>query len=1049
MPGEEGEEPLHPLLSMPTFSGQRGQLAKSLHLSITSVCYFKGRLPGMGRRDGRWGGGGRGAHSSDGCLLRCHKRPELHAEDIGLSLPRDPTPSSPFRFQPPMIIVRSGQRGQLAKSLHLSITSVCYFKGRLPGMGTKTNTNRPKRHRWLLLLLLVLRVKACRSPRDPTPSSPFRFQPPMIIVRVRCSRLRKLNWERIPKEKVEGRKSVWSGAAAEEDEFPIDLHSLDELFGQRDSEAQRRASACRRGSRGSLLLRSRSPQDGVAEQISLLDPKRSMNVGIFLRQFKMPAKQIRYGAEKLAEFCKLLPDNEEVKGGGGERTVWRRFQGERSRLGEPRPVHAAAVEVPSFRLRLDAMILQQEFDPAVTSLCVAARCLREAARELLSCPELHSILRLVLKAGNYMNAGGYAGNAAGFRISSLLKLADTKANKPAMNLLHFVAMEAVKKDQGLLSFPSQLGHVGAASRLCEESVYEDLSTLQSRVVSLKVNIQMEPEIEQQTRAFLEVADERLKEAEDGLEGMRMSSQALVEFFCEDESSFKLEEACKVFNSFCQRFQRAVQLGLSLAKESHGGQDVPDDLERILEKSLSHHPWSRRSLRSSDLRRHSHHLQPNTAVHLQNPSIFKAFPELGTSPTSTSDHLINVSGHQSHPVLGGSTESHGKQEAALVGEGSTQFGMPVTDSACPTPPKTKAKDSSDTDSSQNAIHITGIQPRSARKSGHLTYRLPEGQSQSSAEHHDGLRSQTLFLPEVELAKQTATETASTPAKETWTSSGLPPEACDYPDSPSAVRTAERPYTCVGETLECHTLVKGLRSYDTLSPPTSPLPRTMPSLCSKWRKERESVDLQEGSALGSPTLKGEGQTTKTPVRSGAGAKRVLVSRSAPANGTGIPRVRSKTEPSSQITSPADQATTAPRPTRLATPLSASMRSSPIARPASSVQLDTGLYLEKTSGGGGNSSNNNNSFVRGTPVRVSKRLAPNSETQARSQLRAAHSSSAATAKTIRTAVISAARNKASKATGSDVPTADSKLPTATSASRIPGPKVPRSSTAQRLWK
>lgn len=26
------------------------------------------------------------------------------------------------------------------------------------------------------------------------------------------------------------------------------------------------------------------------------------------------------------------------------------------------------------------MILQQEFDPAMTSLCVAARCLREAAR---------------------------------------------------------------------------------------------------------------------------------------------------------------------------------------------------------------------------------------------------------------------------------------------------------------------------------------------------------------------------------------------------------------------------------------------------------------------------------------------------------------------------------------------------------------------------------------------------------------------------------------------------------------------------------------------
>lgn len=35
--------------------------------------------------------------------------------------------------------------------------------------------------------------------------------------------------------------------------------------------------------------------------------------------------------------------------------------------------------------------------------------------------------------------GGYSGNAIGFRMSSLLRLADTKANKPGMNLMHFVA----------------------------------------------------------------------------------------------------------------------------------------------------------------------------------------------------------------------------------------------------------------------------------------------------------------------------------------------------------------------------------------------------------------------------------------------------------------------------------------------------------------------------------------------------------------------------------------------------------------------------------
>lgn len=57
------------------------------------------------------------------------------------------------------------------------------------------------------------------------------------------------------------------------------------------------------------------------------------------------------------------------------------------------------------------------------------------------CPRMKSVWGLLC------SQGGYAGNAAGFRISSLLKLADTKANKPGMNLLHFVAMVSVVMSQ--------------------------------------------------------------------------------------------------------------------------------------------------------------------------------------------------------------------------------------------------------------------------------------------------------------------------------------------------------------------------------------------------------------------------------------------------------------------------------------------------------------------------------------------------------------------------------------------------------------------------
>lgn len=50
------------------------------------------------------------------------------------------------------------------------------------------------------------------------------------------------------------------------------------------------------------------------------------------------------------------------------------------------------------------------------------------------------MLYILLVAGNFLNAGGYAGGAAGVKLSSLQKLTDIRANKPGMNLMHYVAM---------------------------------------------------------------------------------------------------------------------------------------------------------------------------------------------------------------------------------------------------------------------------------------------------------------------------------------------------------------------------------------------------------------------------------------------------------------------------------------------------------------------------------------------------------------------------------------------------------------------------------
>eukprot|EP00064_Thunnus_orientalis_P015250 superscaffoldBa00002792_g15300 len=160
----------------------------------------------------------------------------------------------------------------------------------------------------------------------------------------------------------------------------------------------------------------------------------------------------------------------------------------------------------------------------------------------MCCEELHAVLHLVLQAGNILNAGGYAGNAVGFKLSSLLSLADTKANKPGMNLLHFVALEAQKKDEKLLEFPLKLIHVQTAARISLETLDADLQCLTSRTHSV------EESCATSSLCLLRGSRQQLKK----------EGSELIDFFCEDRDMFRLDDCFSIFHTFCSRFTDAVK-----------------------------------------------------------------------------------------------------------------------------------------------------------------------------------------------------------------------------------------------------------------------------------------------------------------------------------------------------------------------------------------------------------------------------------------------------------------------------------------------------------
>ena len=76
----------------------------------------------------------------------------------------------------------------------------------------------------------------------------------------------------------------------------------------------------------------------------------------------------------------------------------------------------------------------------------------------MSPPLLHLWTKL------YCLQGGYAGNAAGMKISSLHKLQDIRSNKPGVNLLHYVAQQAEQTQPELLSVVEDLAVLEEASK---------------------------------------------------------------------------------------------------------------------------------------------------------------------------------------------------------------------------------------------------------------------------------------------------------------------------------------------------------------------------------------------------------------------------------------------------------------------------------------------------------------------------------------------------------------------------------------------------------
>ncbi|KAF6005506.1 hypothetical protein F1559_005110 [Cyanidiococcus yangmingshanensis] len=157
-----------------------------------------------------------------------------------------------------------------------------------------------------------------------------------------------------------------------------------------------------------------------------------------------------------------------------------------------RRFHALASNTPTgtpnsslqqrLRAKLDAAIAIRQLDHQLEDIASQIEVVLTACRQIFESDRLASVLSAILAIGNYLNQGTNRGNALGFRLSSVLKLSETRATSDRRTtLLHYLVKFVSRRMPDAALFTNDLSAVTTASRI-------DFVELEAEVRALRLAV---------------------------------------------------------------------------------------------------------------------------------------------------------------------------------------------------------------------------------------------------------------------------------------------------------------------------------------------------------------------------------------------------------------------------------------------------------------------------------------------------------------------------------------------------------------------------------
>ncbi|RVE57660.1 hypothetical protein OJAV_G00218690 [Oryzias javanicus] len=363
--------------------------------------------------------------------------------------------------------------------------------------------------------------------------------------------LKSFNWSKVPENKIEG--TIWTQIDERTVFRVLDLEELEKTF----SAYQRPAKE------------PEDPSVKKVKELSVIDGRRAQNCNILLSRLKLSNEEICQALtamdeqedlppDMLEQLLKFVPEKSDVE-------LLEEHKHEVERMARADRFLLDMSRFDHYQQRLQTLLFKKKFSDRLADVKPRIKALSLASQEVVQSRRLRQLLEVVLAFGNYMNKG-QRGNALGFKVQSLNKMADTKSSiDKNVTLLHYMVSVLEKKFPGVAAFGEELRNVPEASKVNMVELERDIGALRAGLKSIEAELQYQRSSRRAADTFVPVVSQfftvasfSFSDVEESLQDAKDLFLKALRHFGEDPAALTADEFFGTFGAFLAAFSEARQ-----------------------------------------------------------------------------------------------------------------------------------------------------------------------------------------------------------------------------------------------------------------------------------------------------------------------------------------------------------------------------------------------------------------------------------------------------------------------------------------------------------